>query len=476
MTVMEQNNFEKNVQQKLDELKIPPSDSVWTNIEKRIGKKHKDRRVIFILFFLILFLLSGGYWLFNSGKNNQQNQPVSNLIKKDSEPTNNQDSSLNKSVISSAGNYEKHDTSTVTAKKAKTLATQQFTIFQDKSGNSRINKKQRKLMKEAAFKSKEKIANPSQNESAVSKPTNNEGNEIVLNNSNNLSVKKPGLSQTENKNENADSTNNIQNKINSGSLSDQLKSEKITKEIIAKNDSSVKKHPGDPQKHHWVFGVTFSGGKSMIGVDPLGINNSSSDYFLSAPRYTTGNSSVFTSSPMRNSTGFIGGVFIEKNISAKSKSKISLGISYKYFSLINKVGTPIGSAFYQFNAANNANSYRNNFHYLEFPISVKFQLNDNKTLPLYWQAGINISQLISSNALQFQGSPGLYYNDNSLFHKTQLGLNTGISATLFSKQKTPVNIGPYFYYSVSKLADKGLYQNKHFSFIGIRGEILFGKK
>ena len=51
MTVMEQNNFEKNVQQKLDELKIPPSDAVWTNIEKRIGKKHKDRRAIFILFF-----------------------------------------------------------------------------------------------------------------------------------------------------------------------------------------------------------------------------------------------------------------------------------------------------------------------------------------------------------------------------------------------------------------------------------------
>jgi hypothetical protein len=103
-------------------------------------------------------------------------------------------------------------------------------------------------------------------------------------------------------------------------------------------------------------------------------------------------------------------------------------------------------------------------------------LNDSKALPLYWQAGINISQLISSNALQFQSSPGLYYKDNSLFNKTQFGLITAISATLFSKQKVPLTIGPYFYYSISRLADKGLYGKKHFNFIGIRTELLFPKK
>ena len=70
MAVMEQNSFEKNIQQKLDDLKMIPSDSAWINIERRIGKKHKDRKVIFILFFLILFLLSGGYWLLNLSENN----------------------------------------------------------------------------------------------------------------------------------------------------------------------------------------------------------------------------------------------------------------------------------------------------------------------------------------------------------------------------------------------------------------------
>jgi hypothetical protein len=63
-----------------------------------------------------------------------------------------------------------------------------------------------------------------------------------------------------------------------------------------------------------------------------------------------------------------------------------------------------------------------------------------------------------------------------MFHKTQFGLNTGLFVTLFSHQKMTFTVGPYFYYSFSKLAEEGLYQNKHFSFIGIRTEILLKKK
>jgi hypothetical protein len=109
-------------------------------------------------------------------------------------------------------------------------------------------------------------------------------------------------------------------------------------------------------------------------------------------------------------------------------------------------------------------------------VSLKFQLTKNNSLPVYWLAGINISQLIGSNALQFKNDPGVYYNDNSLFNKTQWGFSTGFFATLFSQKKTPVNIGPYFYYNATRLANEGLYDKKHFNFIGMSAEILFNKK
>lgn len=485
MAIMEQNNFEKNVQQKLDELKIPPSGSVWVNIEKRIGKKNKDRRVIFIIFFLILFLLSGGYWLFNSRENNQQNQPVGNLVKSDSKHTNKQDSSLSKSEIPSIANSENRDTASVTVKKSKTTPRQSI-IFQDEPGNKERNRKQKKSLKEDAFKPKEKTGNSFHNERPDSKQTNNEENDFSLNNENDLPVKKPGVSEIEN--ENQDSINIIQNKIIADSLLDQLKSEKVTKEIVAKNDSSLKKHTEKKQKHHWAFGITFSGGTSSLGEGLLGLDKSNSSYSQSLPN-TPSNGGIgnggypsYTPSPINNSFAFIGGVFIEKNISAKSK--VSIGISYKYFSLKNKIGNRIDPVLFQYlsssslfySSSNTQSIYHNDFHYLELPVSIKFQLNNSKSFPLYWHAGVNISRLISSNALQFQSIPGFYYKDNSLFNKTQLGLNTGVSATLFAKQKIPVTIGPYFYYSPSRLAGKGLYQDKHFNFIGIRTEILFPKK
>jgi hypothetical protein len=82
--------------------------------------------------------------------------------------------------------------------------------------------------------------------------------------------------------------------------------------------------------------------------------------------------------------------------------------------------------------------------------------------------------LISTNALQFNPA-GYYYKNNSLFNKTQLGLNTGLFVTLFSKQKNPLSIGPFFYYDVTHISSQGLYNKKHFVFTGLQAEILFGK-
>ena len=262
---------------------------------------------------------------------------------------------------------------------------------------------------------------------------------------------------------------------------DSIKNIGLLEKNIEKNDSAVStKKPEKPvvknQKNKWALGITFSGGSSFVADDPLGIN-SSADY-LSSPVNSGGSGSgsipYFPSSKTRSSIAFIVGAFLEKNISAEHK--ISFGMNYKYFSTTNKVGKKIDTAVSAYSAANNTINHRNNFNYLELPVSIKLQLGNNRVLPIYWQAGISISQLVSTNALQYKDNPGMYYIDNSLFNKTQLGFSTGLFATLFSKHKNQVNIGPYFYYSASKLANEGLYNKKHFSFIGISTEILLQKK
>jgi hypothetical protein len=62
---MQENNFEKQVQQKLDELKLDPSDFVWQNVYAKIKKEKRRWRELIIFF--VLFILCGGILLWFPG-------------------------------------------------------------------------------------------------------------------------------------------------------------------------------------------------------------------------------------------------------------------------------------------------------------------------------------------------------------------------------------------------------------------------
>lgn len=469
---MEQNNFEKQVQQKMDELKISPSESAWQNIEKRISQKKRRRKIAAILFFSVLFFFTGGYWLFNSIRNTNAipgKQAISFMnnntkILKEK----NRDSSFNLSVTSNKTNSDSNRDSV-----SKISFPLNIKNTKNKKGVILINKKAEIIFNESLLKSE--IKNQIFSDNKINKNSDVEDLPNLKNNQNDLLQEKIDFAKQDKK-----SNEEVEN----------ASCEKIDKDSVKNITSFIRIREGDSTfsdknpnlsvienlKRKWKFGITFSGGMSFLTKGFLDINTNNNSY-MSAPNSGSSGGYMFPSSlpaNTRSSSGFIGGVFFEKRIS--EERKISLGINYKYFSTVTKTGSKIDSAVTAYNSTAYTNNYRNNFNYLEFPVSLKFKLNHNKSLPLSWNAGINISQLISNNALQFNNNTGVYYNDNSLFNKTQFGLSTGFFATLFSQQKFPVSIGPYFYYNASSLANKGLYGKKHFNFIGISTEILFNKK
>jgi hypothetical protein len=472
VAIMEQNNFEKNVQRQLDEFKIPPSDAVWANVEKHVGKKGKDRKLIFIIFIVTVILLSGGFWLFNSTKNNTTQTHQVSQLKKDSKPTNNEDSSFGKSKLTPHHNLKNTGSQSISGKKTKR--------FKVGSQNKIATGNEKKQVQPSDDFTSESDKNDS-------KPTNNQDFHIALNSENKSFEIKPDPGGIDNPDQADNVTANVQNQITIHDFTNHLLEEKNNQQLMGKNNSLSKKSSKNQDKNPWNFGMTFSGGASLISSNILEKNYPVMDLSSGFPPGAILNggspSYYYSASPIKNAAAFMAGVMVEKNLSAKNK--ISLGISYKYYSVTNKVGNKIDSTLrsaqylatnYLINIGNRSKAYRNNFHYLEVPVSIKIQINKNKKLPLFWNAGVNISQLISSNALQFKSNPGVYYNDNSIFNKTQFGLHTGLSLTLFSRKKMPFSFGPYFYYSATSLADKGLYDGKHFSFVGIQTEILFRKK
>src|SRR6476659_4225224 len=113
---MEENKFEKQVQQKMDDLKIHPSDAVWEKIEARIEKRRRPVRGLFLLIFLCV-LLTGSYVLWNTrhhpiteARNSEKANPQKNtdeiLIKgiKNKKPSTN----FNRGIINQKTNTAGH--------------------------------------------------------------------------------------------------------------------------------------------------------------------------------------------------------------------------------------------------------------------------------------------------------------------------------------------------------------------------------
>src|SRR5687767_10293687 len=76
------NEFEKQVQQKLDELQLRPSPAVWTDVEKQIRKEKKRRRVI-VFWWLLPLLLTGAGAIYYYSQVNSSDSTISTRLPAD---------------------------------------------------------------------------------------------------------------------------------------------------------------------------------------------------------------------------------------------------------------------------------------------------------------------------------------------------------------------------------------------------------
>jgi hypothetical protein len=110
--------------------------------------------------------------------------------------------------------------------------------------------------------------------------------------------------------------------------------------------------------------------------------------------------------------------------------------------------------------------YKNRYHFVELPVSVHYKLNKG-TLPIYFNGGVVVSQLIQSTSLHFDGTTGVYYKNDRLINQTQAGLTTGLSFALFSNTERPLWIGPSIRYNISTILKKEVSEDKHFIAVGL---------
>lgn len=488
---MEENNFEKEVQQKMSELKIPPSDAVWNHVKMNIEKRKSRRWLLLIFLFGCIVLLTGLYYFSTdkySSLNNKLSQNKAAIKAADS-------LSVNKKNISKKENVSKEESASKedSISKEKSAAENKGSLPKI-SGDSEFKKSSDHLHNSTAAvdilntrKVLQKIKTPGlkehENRDAIitvirPQPEMSRQNKAIKQDSANSVESQPEAIAEENKIDSLVSTIYNNNSIDSSSHREIAQQAQV--EIDTLTIQKPLRKPATKISKKWNIGFLLAGGISHVGNQFLGLGYASADYLTQASPGTGQGTTVNSPSKVKDAFGFIAGIFFEKAIS--SKTKFSLGLSYKGFNTSNLVGQKNASAA-SYNSVNADKHYTNSFKFIELPLKVRVELGHNGSFPIYWSGGITLSQLIKSNALQFDSNTSsidpfakAYFTDNSFFNKTLLSLNSSFSTTVFANKRSSILAGPYFDYAASKLANKGLYSNKHFVYFGLQAEIIFNKK
>ena len=508
-------NFENNVQQKMEELKLLPSESVWKNVEGEIRKDKRRRRVLLFLSFLAVVGLGG--WLYTVQTTGQQE---STIVKKEvqSNPSVIDNSS---NQIESGNDREANSNTKEDKKESDHTLSQQNKTEKNKIVNADETKDTDLLSSSIKPAEKDNIeTNSKKSTNAFTKSSDR--NSVQSNKTALISRSKafqpgkverhsvvkrkaaanlgnPDLSgqQTTQIDINTNPERNTQENINGESalISTEEFTIKLnsalplvapssfgfdgTKQVTlpAMNTAALSQYVINPKsierdkpkiKSVWHFGVSANIGfsnsvdgglldvfeKSAV-ADAASFNQGVG---LHGPVNLPSRAQLIAPSSVNPGLSFSVGGFAERKINRRFN--INAGLQYSRFSNRTKVGNQVDSTLFlnnsfttgvynRFYQNTSSKSYTNNYHFIELPLSLQFRLTKPNRIPLFLSTGVSLGYMFASNALHYDGSYGLYYSDNDLLRKWQLGFSSGLSIRLFSSGKNPIEVGPQIHYKPS---------------------------
>ena len=523
---MSDHNFEKQVQQKLDELKIPPADTVWSSIEAQIRKDKRRRRGLILFPILFLLLGVGCYFIFP----NAIFSP--NAKAKES-------SSANSNPENTRNNNTQND-NIEDSKSVQDISVQsQPGVDINKTGQSITTKNAQEMPPNNVKKSEKAIdrKNDLDNETIASSKTDNKHVASRIVNSGkypyNVPVKQikiekrdhdkqlagddhikknqsETIDQKQQKNEiakddkevplvtdfksgeiiEAIADNRVHDSINN--ILKNTRVDSLLSEILVEKKKATEKKSTQPD---WKWGLDASAGISNLidGGFFNGVLGGQKSLVADVSSNSAGNTPpaiIHSPSALEKGFSFSLGAFIQKSIS--KKFSISTGIRYSRYSTNIQVGNQINNgavvqvenAFGSLNvdryyrsdpSAFSRQKYTNRFHFIGLPVSIHTRLNRSKHLPLVLNTGMSLAYLVSTNALHFDGQTGVYYKDNDLFNKFQASLSAGVALSLFNASRTPVQVGPHFEYGFTNLMKREVSASKHLFYFGLNTRIFLRK-
>ncbi len=487
------NEFEKQVQQKMEDLKFTPSAEVWTEVEKRIRKEKRRRRIIF--WWLLPGLLLGGAaaFYYTQSKNDsphiiQSTGPVSN--EKD-EPV----------PFTTAEN--KNDDDNKIEKDEKTPVERPGTV------TIPVSVEPATAVKEKSIAAKTKIAAPLE-PAVLPVPKKATVKQQLPAREKSLPDAEKAAAITD-----AATNNDLQNteppvQNNAATVA---RAEEEQKEVIAAKqepaaaDSATKtvkeeakeeivpESPANPvkkSKSKWQLGVGISGGGSNTLWGGL-ISNRAATFDASPSGQVGGGGSpavpVILKEP-RSGFSWTVEAFAHRKISPRTH--LRLGIQYNQLSTSINTGSRVDSNLQVFNNISDgafvsnyyrpeitgmpSRTYHNRYHFAGLYAGLDWAIINNKKFRLGWENGIRLTRLVATNALHYDRGRLAYYSDFEPFLKTQLFISSGFSVPLLQRKKMALSFHPSVSYGLTPVIKKNDGFNSHYIQYGAGLKYLFPSK
>lgn len=515
---MPENDFEKEVQQLFDGLKLKPTAEVWTKVQTRIRKDKRKRRFVLWLPLLLLMLGTGSYWI-AVRENNPQIASTSATENSDGAKSAGEKSASDAFEIADGEQSavvlppKETDSKKTSAKTEVNQDNNKSDLFKEGRGSDLLPSAAhaaggRQLVNNKALDldvENVSVAHPAPVVAHVqmtSDSFNLIGNNAVTG-INELAERDHQLVS-----DHADSaaytystTGFRQSVVSRNTGTDELVGEKIPNSIRVPSLPLIKLG----KKKLWEFGIEGGAGVSKVGkgiTDLLSLQNDvdksaiMNDMTLQNSSNTisnlTGRNNIYvmaiapSASPVRRGMGWHLGAFTKWHF--KDRLSLSAGLRYNYFSTHRQVGkifypsynnvsqsisTPSYTAIYPGDATND---YTNKYHFVTLPVGLQWQVNRGIKLPIELSVGADLSWMATTNALHYNGNTGSYFEDKARFNKFQAGIYTGVSVRLFQHNKYPLDIGPVFQYNITNLLKKGYDNNQSIIYGGITVRLVLWKK
>lgn len=479
---MQKNDFEKNVQNRMDELQLYPSAEVWPEVERRIRKEKKRRW--FIFWFLFLALLTGGgmavYYLNNGSKKNlsaAQEQQLKNIPAGDNKEINNETQNSvpgdSKPVFSTGeqnrtdinGNTDAVTNSPEVVRNKTAIRRNERPSVSFESGNAKRNK---------TIKPAKAAGDPVATViTETSKPFDNkpEKHEPVAVLETKQSEDSAAVVKT-----NAVAVAELQG------IKNEDKKTEPSKPAVSNMDSAGYEKPAAVAKkkqNKWQLGLTISAGLSNRAGELGFINSEKSLASLSVtPGGPPPAMQAFYPANSNSGLSWELGIYTKRNL--KKKNSLSLELSVSSFAVRQPVGAFFDSVSAQassispeFYRAGNFNIHSSRYYFLQAPLMFHWQLNKENKPPLVWENGFSPSLLLGSNAIIYNSSASIFYKDNSAINKFQLSFRTGLYRQFADKSGKPFSAGLFLNYQLSGLQNTYAFDKNHLLSFGIQVKKIF---